>query len=480
MKQRHNSRAPRWILPALIALAFCFATGAVQAAETRLPNIVVILADDLGWADLGCYGADLHETPHIDRLARQGERFTSAYAASICSPTRAALLTGKHYARLHMTIWYEGSLETDRGHELRPPKSVGNLPLEEITLAERLREAGYLTALVGKWHLGDAGHYPETQGFDINIGGTHWGAPQTFFHPYRGDQHYGRELRYVPDLPYGEPGEYLTDRLTDEALKAIERAGDQPFFLYLAHHAVHTPIEGKPKLVDRYQRKLSSELHHQNATYAAMTHSLDDSVGRVLARLEERGLTDNTLVIFLSDNGGHVMPFDNQTVTNNAPLRSGKGSLYEGGVRVPLIIRWPGVTKADTVCDEPVCVMDVLPTIAAAVQPAGAKPWQAVDGLSLLPLLKDPEAGLGRDALYFHYPHYYPTTTPASAIRRRGWKLIEYFEDDHVELYNLENDLGEKHDLAAEQPERARRLRGQLHAWRQSVQAQLPTRQASN
>ncbi len=250
---------------------------------------MVILADDLGWSDLGCYGADLHETPHIDRLARQGERFTSAYAASICSPTRAALLTGKHYARLHMTIWYEGSLEPDHGHELMPPKSVGNLPLEEVTLAERLQDAGYLTALVGKWHLGDAGHFPETQGFDINIGGTHWGAPQSFFYPYRGDRHYGRELRYVPDLPYGEQGEYLTDRLTDEALKIIDRAGQQPFFLYLAHHAVHTPIEGKPTLVERYQQKLSPGLHHQNATYAAMTHSLDDSVGRVLAQLEERG-----------------------------------------------------------------------------------------------------------------------------------------------------------------------------------------------
>ncbi len=218
----------------------------------------------------------------------------------------------------------------------------------------------------------------------------------------------------MPDLPYGEPGEYLTDRLTDEALEVIDRAGDRPFFLYLAHHAVHTPIEGKPKLVEHYQQKLSSELHHQNASYAAMTHSLDESVGRVLARLDERGLADNTLVIFLSDNGGHVMPFDDRQVTDNAPLRSGKGSLYEGGVRVPLIIRWPGVTTAGDVCDEPVCVMDLLPTIGAAVQPAQGKSWAVPDGISLVPLLNDSAATLDRDALYFHYPHYYPTTTPAA------------------------------------------------------------------
>ncbi len=282
-------------------------------------------------------------------------------------------------------------------------------------------------------------------------------------------------MRYVPDLPYGEPGEYLTDRLTDEALKVIDRAGERPFFLYLAHHAVHTPIEGKPKLVAHYQQKLSSGLHHQNAIYAAMTHSLDESVGRVLAKLDERGFADNTLVIFLSDNGGYVMPFDGQAVTDNSPLRSGKGSLYEGGVRVPMIIRWPGVTKAGDVCDEPVCVMDLLPTIGAAVEPSPGKSWTAPDGTSLVPLLHDSAATLDRDALYFHYPHYYPTTTPASAIRQRDWKLLEYFEDDHVELYDLEHDLGEEHDLAGEQPERASQLRDKLHAWRRQINAQVPT-----
>ncbi|REJ97931.1 MAG: DUF4976 domain-containing protein [Planctomycetota bacterium] len=477
MKRIAASRTSRLTLVAILCACAIrlVPDDAAAAADTRPPNVVVILADDLGWADLGCYGADLHETPHIDRLARQGTRFTSAYAASICSPTRAALLTGKHYARLHMTIWYEGSLARERGHKLLPPASVGNLPLDEVTLAERLREAGYLTALVGKWHLGDANHYPENQGFDVNIGGTHWGAPQTFFYPYRGDRYYGREPRYVPDLPFGTPDEYLTDRLTDEAIAVIDRAGDRPFFLYLSHHAVHTPIEGKPQLVEHYERKLSSEFHHQNAIYAAMTHSLDDSVGRVLDKLDERGLTDNTLVIFLSDNGGHVMPFDGKQVTDNAPLRSGKGSLYEGGVRVPLIVRWPGVTTAGDACDEPVCVMDLVPTIGAAVQPGESKAWSVPDGQSLAPLLKNATATLDRDALYFHYPHYYPTTSPVGAIRQRDWKLLEYFEDDRVELYNLKDDQGEAHDLAAKHPKRAKQLRDKLHAWRQQIDAQMPT-----
>ncbi len=477
MKQpgKHRGAARLWLMFAC-ALVALLGPRESLAGDHRPPNVVVILADDLGWSDLACYDADLHETPHLDRLARQGVRFTSAYAASICSPTRAALLTGKHYARLHMTIWYEGSLQPDRDHALAPPATVSNLPHREVTLAERLRDEGYLTALVGKWHLGDAGHYPETQGFDVNIGGTHWGAPPTFFHPYRGDRRFGGELRYVPDLEWGRPGEYLTDRLTDEALKFIDRAAGRPFFLYLSHHAVHTPIEGKPALVEHYRRKLSPELRHQNAAYAAMAHSLDESVGRVLDRLVQRGLADNTLVVFLSDNGGHVMEFDDHTVTDNAPLRSGKGSLYEGGVRVPLIVRWPGVAKADAVCDEPVCVMDLLPTIAAAVQAPGSEPWEAIDGQSLVPLLKDPTTELARDALYFHYPHYYPTTTPVGAIRQRDWKLLEYFEDDRVELYHLADDLGERHNLAKKEPERAAQLRDKLHAWRRDVQAQMPAR----
>ena len=441
------------------------------------PNIVLVLADDMGWVDLGCYGADLHETPQLDRLASEGVRFTNAYAMPVCSPTRAALMTGRHAARVHMTIWSEGALKGPTNRKLLQADSLHSLPHTESTLAKHLQDAGYVTALVGKWHLGDADHYPETHGFDVNIGGTHWGAPQTYWWPYRGTGRFGPEYRYVPHLEFGEPGEYLTDRLTDEALKVIDHAGDRPFFLYLAHHAPHTPIEAKAEDVEYFESKLRPQMHHQNAVYAGMIKSLDESVGRVLTRLKQRGLAQNTIVVFASDNGGFIGTDSKagQTVaaTNNAPLRSGKGSCYEGGVRVPLIVRWPGVTTEDSECDEPVVVMDLFPTLldAAGVNlPADV----ALDAMDLLPLLKNPDATLDRDALFFHYPHYYSTTTPVSAIRAGNWKLLEYLEDDRVELFNLERDLGEATDLASKQPGKATELRERLHRWRRETGAAMP------
>lgn len=465
---------PGRVLWFLALLAAACRAGEVQAAEGKL-NLVLILADDLGWADLACYGADLHVTPNLDRLARQGLRFTDAHAAApICSPTRASIMTGKAPARLHMTIWYEGAKSgPDRSRKLITPPVTADLPLAEETLGEVFRSAGYLTAHVGKWHLGDAAHYPEAQGFDVNIGGTFWGAPATFFHPYRGEFGASKELRYVPHLEWGKAGEYLTDRLTDEALKVIDRAGDRPFYLNLAYHSVHTPIEGKPALVERYKGKLAPGLHHRNPAYAAMVHSLDENVGRVLARLDERGLADRTVVVFTSDNGGYIGRFGGMPVTNNHPLRSGKGSLYEGGLRVPLIVRWPGVTQPATECAEPVVSTDLHATLRAlAGRPAeGAAP----DGLDLAPLLKDPRSHLDRDALFFHYPHYYATTTPASAVRHGPWKLIEYFENGRLELYDLSRDLGERHDLAQAMPDQASRLHDRLRRWRREVDAQLPT-----
>lgn len=449
--------------------------GIVHADLAAPPNIVLIVADDLGWADLGCYGADLHETPHLDRLAAEGVRFTNGYAASICSPSRASLLTGRHYARLQMTIWHESALKPPQDKKLVPPISVANLPYEEVTLAEVLQRSGYSTSLVGKWHLGDANFYPETQGFDINIGGTHWGAPQTFFYPYRGQGRFAGEFRYVPQLHGGQSGEYLTDRLTDEALKVIERAGRQPFFLYLAHHAPHTPIEAPAKLVAHYREKLRSEMTHQNPAYAAMVHALDQSVGRIVERLDVLGLSDRTVIVFVSDNGGFIGSFEGQRVTNNAPLRSGKGALYEGGVRVPLIIRAPGTRGAGSVCHEPVYVADLMPTLLdLAAQGRRAKAEPVVDGLSLTPLLDNPAAQLDREELYFHYPHYYPTTAPVGAIRSRDWKLLEFFEDQHVELYNLKQDEGESQDLASVEPQKAKSLRTRLEGWRQSMNVRMP------
>lgn len=465
------------VLAVTVALAAALWSG--EGSPPR-PNIVLILTDDLGWSDLACYGADLHETPNLDQFAREAVRFTNAYAMSVCSPTRATLMTGKHAARVHFTIWAEGAQSGGpKDRKLRQAESIWNLPERETTLAECLSDGGYLTALVGKWHLGDWQHYPEANGFDINIGGTNWGAPQSFWWPYRGRGRFGDEFRYVPHLEFGKAGEYLTDRLTEEAIKVIDqaRSGTKPFFLYLAHHSVHTPIEAKADDIAHFEAKLRDGMNHRHAVYAAMTKNLDDNVGRILSHLKETGLVGRTAVIFASDNGGYV-GFDKPgsariPVTNNAPLRSGKGSLYEGGIRVPLMIRWPGLTTPGSTCDQPVILTDMLPTlVSAAGLPAAST---AVDGCDLTPLLRSPTSQLARDALFFHYPHYYHNTSPVSAVRAGEWKLLEYFEDNHVELYNLREDLGEQRDLAGALPDQAAALRGRLQAWRESVGAALPT-----
>jgi arylsulfatase A-like enzyme len=449
--------------------------GNAPAAER--PNIVFILADDLGWADTGPYGADLHRTPNLDRLAREGMKFERAYAASpVCTPTRASIHTGKYPARLHMTIWREASRRPPANRRVTPPIVEENLPHSEVTFAEVLREAGYATAHIGKWHLGNAEHYAQTQGFDIDAGGSVWGAPATFFWPYRGNQLYGGEYRYIPGLHGGKPGEYLTDRLTDEALKFIEASKDRGFFLNLAYHTVHTPIEAKEQVVERYRRQIKPGLRHQNATLAAMVESLDENVGRVLGKLESLGIAGRTIVIFTSDNGGYIGRFRGQTVTNNYPLRSGKGSLYEGGIRVPLLVRWPGVTRAASASNEPVCSIDFYPTILDMTGLAGdSKRNAGMDGVSLAPLLRDPRAALKREELFFHYPHYYETTTPVSAVLARDWKLLEYLEDGRLELYNLKDDPAESKDLASELPDRMKQLKARLDEWRKSVDAQMPS-----
>ena len=464
----------------VVALSLALSAGAVLAAENppaKGPlNFVILLVDDLGWADLGCYGSDLHETPNIDRFAQESVKFTQAYAASpVCSPTRASIMTGKYPARLHVTVWYESSANPPQKRKLVPPITVGNLPHSEVTLANVLHEAGYQTAHVGKWHLGDAAHYPQTQGFDVNIGGTFWGAPTTFFYPYSGSGTFGKEFRYVPHLEFGAPDEYLTDRLTDEALDILERSSAGPFFLNMCWHTVHTPIEAKEEIVDRYTKKLRPEMHHQNATYAAMVESLDENVGRILDKLDDLEIADRTVVLLTSDNGGFINKNRGRTVTSNHPLRSGKGSLWEGGVRVPLMIRWPGVTPAGATCTEPVVSTDFYPTILEMAALGGNPDHNTnVDGVSLVPLLTNPHAKLDRDAIYFHYPHYHRTTTPVSSVRAGDWKLLEFHEDMRVELYNLRDDPREAKDVAGEMPDRADDLRRRLHAWREAVDAQMP------
>ncbi|MFO0923747.1 MAG: sulfatase [Pirellulales bacterium] len=451
------------------------------AADPSLPNIVVILADDLGIRDLECYGSDLHETPNIDRLASSGMRFLNAYApAPVCSPTRASILTGKSPARLQITIWSEGSLVSPKNRKLQQGFSRHDLPLEEVTIAEHLQQKNYITASVGKWHLGDASHFPETQGFDIGIGGNHWGAPATYFFPYRGGNRFGAEFRYVPHLGFGKSGEYLTDRLTEESLRVIEyaHAEKRPFLLYLAHHAPHTPIEAKPDDIEYFDRKLKQLKQptlHKNAPYAAMLKSLDESVGKVYATLERLGMLENTWVVFTSDNGGYIGTDKAQTipVTTNAPWRSGKGSLYEGGIRVPLIVA--GLTvKPNQTTDCPVVLTDLFPTMAAwgrsAVDPT------SLEGVDLNPLLNQDAKQLPPRDFFFHYPHYYhaPATTPCSAIRSGDWKLIENFETQDYELYNLSIDPSESQNLAPQNPSQVQALLSKLHSWHHSTHASLP------
>jgi arylsulfatase A len=467
--------AVRWVF-GCIACMTLVSDG--QAERSDRPNIVLILADDLGWSDLGCYGADLHETPCLDQLAQEGVRFTHAYAMSVCSPSRSTLLTGIHAARIPITIWAEGSKTSPPNRPLVQARSLHDLPHDRVTIASKLRDLGYLTASIGKWHLGEASHFPETHGFDIGIGGNHWGAPQSFFWPYRGAGRFGNEYRFVPNLEYGQPGEYLTDRLTDEAIRFIDHARDRPFFLYLAHYAPHTPIEAPQADTEYFESKVKPEMKHRNPTYAAMIRRLDHGVGRVMDHLRDNKLDQNTIVIFTSDNGGYVgtdrRSGQSVPVTNNAPLRSGKGSLYEGGIRVPLIVRYPKVTPKATVCVEPVVLTDLASTL---LKLGGAKPidWDKLDGKGLTLLLKDPATKLDRASLYFHYPHYYETTTPVGAIRSGKWKLLEYFEDQRIELFDLEKDPSESTNVAAEYPREADLLLQELKEWRSNAKAEMPT-----
>jgi arylsulfatase A-like enzyme len=449
---------------ALLAAAGLCAPGAVAApsAPAARPNIVFILVDDLGWADVGCFGSKYYETPNIDRLAAQGMRFTDAYAACpVCSPTRASIMTGKYPARLRLTDWIPGEGNAPN-HALLVPPWRQFLPLEEVTLARALKPAGYASASIGKWHLGGPAYFPEHHGFDLNVAGSDTGQPASYFWPYEGKTH------TVPGLKAGgQPGEYLTDRLTDAAESFIETNKDRPFFLYFAHYAVHVPLQAKAAVLAKYQAKrpLGGQT---NAVYAAMIESVDESVGRVLGKLEALGLNERTVVVFMSDNGG-LWP----QATSNAPLRAGKGHPYEGGIREPLIIRWPGHVRPGRRCSVPVCSIDFFPTL---LELAGAPAPGPVDGLSLAPLLRE-SGTLPRDALYWHYPHYWSgnLVRPSGAVRAGDWKLIEFYEDMRVELYNLKEDLGESRDLASARPEKAAELRGRLHRWRDSVDAQMPT-----
>ncbi len=453
-------------------LVVCFASlllaDSVAAAAPRLPNVIVIVADDLGWADLGCYGSRFHRTPNLDKLAADGLRFTDAYAACpVCSPTRAALLTGKAPARLHLTDWLPGRPDRPDQRLLRPDIRQ-QLPLEEITLARALKKAGYTTGHIGKWHLGGAGFGPEQHGFDSNVAGDESGSPRSYFAPFKSTDGSGKE-HVMPGLDNAPDGEYLTDRLSDEAVRFVERHKDRPFFLYLAHYAPHIPLKARPELVAKYPKERVPG-RQSNALYAAMLESLDEGVGQLVRKLNELNLADHTVLVFTSDNGGlATLEGPDTPATSNAPLREGKGYLYEGGIRVPLLVKWPGTIKPGGVTPVPTISHDLFPTVLDACAVAHD---DKLDGISLMPVLEG-TGTVHRDALYWHYPH---TSNqggrPGGAIRQGEFKLIEFYDTGRRELYNLNADLGETRNLSADKPDVVKRLADQLDAWRREVGAQ--------
>ncbi len=461
----------------VIYCVFCVCVQRSVAADKVAPNVVFFLVDDLGWADIGCYGSTFYETPHVDALAASGMKFTQAYAACpVCSPTRASILTGRHPVRVDITDWIPGS--RNQTGTFKHIDDRDNLALEEVTIAEALKDKSYRTFFAGKWHLGDEGHWPTDQGFDINIGGMHAGSPPGgYYAPWKN-----------PNLQANESGEYLTERLTAESIKFIKQNTSKPFLLYLSYYNVHTPITPYQKHIQHFQEKATASFtddldpivehkglsrpRQDNPALASMIAAMDDSVGSVLSALKAEGLEDNTLVFFFSDNGG-LCTLAKPGPTSNLPLRSGKGWLYEGGIREPMIVRVPGVTQPGTVCETPVVSMDFFPTILELAK-LPQQPKLHVDGKSLVPLLKG-EPVQSERTLYWHYPHYHGSTwTPGAAIRDGDWKLIEFYETGAVELYNLKNDLAEQHDLSTGDPAKTNELREKLRTWQTAMHAKMP------
>lgn len=456
----------------------------------KKPNIIFILVDDMGWKDLGCYGSKFYETPNIDRLAGQGMRFTDAYASCpVCSPTRASVLTGKYPATVGITNFIGGKAKG----KLIDVSYLDHLPLEEYCLARALKQGGYTTWHIGKWHLGGDGFLPQDHGFEINIGGCHAGSPDKggYFSPWTIPA-----LQNV-DVP---DGTYLTDYLTDQAVDLILKRDGRPFFLNMWYYSVHTPIQAKPEKIRKYEAKAKAmgldkqktfeegdffpsehkrhkrirrRLLQSDPVYAAMIESLDENVGRLLNAVEKSGEADNTIIIFTSDNGGLATAEGSPTC--NAPLAEGKGWMYEGGTREPLLVRWPAVVEPETVCSVPVTSTDFYPTFLEA---AGVNliPDQHVDGVSIVPLLKG-NSQLARDAIFWHYPHYSNQGgTPGSSVRLGDYKFVEFFEENRMELYNLREDLGEEHNLAPDNPELAQEMKDLLSGWRKEVEAKIPQR----
>jgi len=441
-------------------------TSSMPPKTERPPNVLLIMIDDLGWTDLHCQGNNRLETPNIDRLAKQGMRFTDAYAAApVCSPTRAAIMTGQSPARLAITNHLPDQIRFQPDNAtVRSAETVNHLSLDYVTIAERLKEAGYANAFIGKWHLSgkqeemsttEPTRRPEWQGFDLNVGGCCYGGPPSYFEPYKN-----------PTIQAGKKGEYLTERLSDEAIDFMNEHRDQPFFIALWNYTVHWPMQAPQDLIDKYKARTGLKDHR----YAAMIEAMDTQIGRVMESLDALKLTDDTLVIFTSDNGAFG------GVTDLHPLRGCKGYLYEGGIRVPLIVRWPSVVKPGTICTTPVISTDFYPTIldVAGLKPEPGKP---LDGESIVPLIRR-KGPLRRQAIYFHYPNYafHRGNRLGGAIREGDYKLIEYYDDGSVELYNLAKDIGEHQDLSQQLPQKAHAMKEKLDQWLRTSGARMPER----
>ena len=456
----------QWKTAGLLGI-FAGAAGACQAAaQPARPNFVFFLVDDLGRGDLGCFGSTFHETPNIDKLCSEGMKFTKAYSAcTVCSPSRAAILTGRYPARLHLTDWIPGHRKPLA--KLAVPDWKMYIDSDRITLPEALKEeGGYTSRFIGKWHLMPEPspelwpqHTPEKHGFDGNVAGREWGQPAgrgKYFYPWD-----------MPNLD-GKEGDFLEDRLTDKAEEFLNSTGEKPFLLYMAYYAVHTPVMTKPEYEEKYKHKLAKApkgtCAQTDPKYAGLVQSVDDSVGRIVEKLRAQGKLENTIFIFTSDNGGYMH-------TSSGGLRGAKGTAFEGGTRVPAFVVWPGVTKPGSVCDVPIIGTDFYPTM---LEMAGLplKPEEHKDGVSIVPLLKQTGA-LSRDTLYWHYPHYH-ASRPHGAIRDKGWKLIEFFEDGELMLFDLTNDPNEEHNLAQSKPEKAAELLKKMQDWRQAAGAQMP------
>ncbi len=453
--------------------------------QTR-PNFVFFLIDDLGWKDLGCYGTKFYETPNIDKLAAQGMRFTEAYAACpVCSPTRASIMSGKYPARTNTTDWF-GAPQPGTAHQhwtrhkpLLPAPYEEKMALEEVTIAETLKQNGYATFFAGKWHMGGEGFLPEDQGFDINKGGHHRGSPPGgYFSPFKN-----------PKLEDGPEGRHLPARLADETVAFIKAKQSEPFLAYLSFYSVHTPLQSPPDLTEKYQQKAERlpdegpvwgregerkvRLVQNHAVYAGMIEAMDAAIGKVLDALESAGVAEQTIIFFMSDNGG--LSTSEGHPTSNVPLRAGKGWLYEGGIREPMIVKWPGVVRQGSTCEEPVISMDFYPTMLEMAS-IPFLPRQHMDGKSMVPLLEGTSTAEKRP-LFWHYPHYgNQGGTPGAAVRLGDWKLIEFFEDGGVELYNLKQDVGEQNNLAETEPGKVLELVKLLHEWQQQVGARFPSK----